>query len=188
MSLAIFTGKYGGKYYQFVDSHIKYTIQFPLEHAVNIESNTQCGPLNCSKCRYRSYRGIFMGYCHVCNSSCKCSFENGEVYLCNMRSCIMNTYLKGVDLQKIGENEIDETTLTSFHTPQVSSLEVNYYDNLIEFDNSTIATIDTEDTEGACENLNKQSFIFDDPVKNQTIDHSQYYMNLAEQYIKSSYK
>lgn len=177
MSLSIFTGKYGGKYYQFIDSHIKYTIQFPLEQALysesKSESNNYYGPLNCHKCRLRTYRGVFMGYCHICSGSCKCSFENDEISICNMSKCIMNTYLENVDLQTIGVNEPE-----AFPFRTVPSLKVNYFDNLIEIDNS----IATE----AAEQFDNHCFIFD-AVTNQT-SYLHDYTNLAEQYIKSSYK
>ena len=98
-----------GKYYTY-DNEL-YDIHFPIEYAKNHLDVS--GPKKCMNCAdYGSWRGVFIGYCANCADIY--NFERGNGMLWNgienqghPEKSIFNTYLKDVDLEDVGDIEMN---------------------------------------------------------------------------------
>lgn len=99
---------------------VQYDIHFPLHWALDpmqLENDYVCGPSHCNNClEYGSYRGVFIGYCLNCAT--EYGYERGNGFMTHGVECsegdgrepknsVWNTYLKNVDLEKVGWHLVD---------------------------------------------------------------------------------
>jgi hypothetical protein len=109
---------------------IYYDIHFPLEWVLHKNSFLVYGevhtpgPNSCDNCKsFGYYKGVFIGYCMNCANCFKYKRGNGMTDLCkevdeNMKAfdlsnykkenSMWNTYLKDVNLNKIGDDKLEE--------------------------------------------------------------------------------
>jgi len=99
-----------GKYYSYDDE--LYDIHFPIEYAQNHWNNS--GPKNCMNCAdFGSWRCVFIGYCRNCAEYIY-KFERGNGMINyglehpgDPEKSIYNTYLKYVDLEDVGDIDMN---------------------------------------------------------------------------------
>jgi hypothetical protein len=109
-------------YYSYDDQ--LYCPTFPLEWAMDHHQNT--GPKECKNCAYfGSHLGVFVGYCLNCaqyeyetlrgKGLIKASSYGPleELDSCEGESIFLDTYMKGVDLNEIGDPDFNPSYLTN---------------------------------------------------------------------------
>ena len=148
-----------GKYFNIEDIKenpkplfpIYYDIHYPLdwifdESYLYDDDGKICGtgPLHCSFCKEHGYyNGVFIGYCERCAAE----FNDGERgYGLNIlnnniddidkenSNSIWNTYLKDVNLNEIGDTNLNEEREIYKDMPDLMSSSNDEYSNPMEFD------------------------------------------------------
>jgi hypothetical protein len=127
----VFQGTFG-KYYNINELKesdnldgfpIYYDIHYPLEWVINNENS---GPTSCSNCKnYGFYKGVFIGYCLNCAMEHNYYRGNGmtihkgqeinnfnqkedDFYEYKSENSIWNTYLQNVELNEIGDKQLED--------------------------------------------------------------------------------
>lgn len=124
----------------YVHKNRLYSVHFPEKWAVDFIEGT--GPDECHMCKENgSWNGVFIAYCYQCAQHCykgergrgmiTCGLECSSKEVCNLPS-IFDTYLAGVDLDSIGDRQIEDTRALLAEYAEILDFQNQFMDSRVE--------------------------------------------------------